>query len=424
MPLRIIIRNFSVLLFLSASALGGHPRNIILCIGDGMGPEQIQAARYYLGTNLAFETFPFQSTMTTHSVYSNITDSAASGTAMATGVKVNNEVTSISNPGNGSELETVLEYYKALGKSTGLITTSYMTDASPAAFGAHASSRSDLGNIANDYLTQTRPNVLFGGGENGLSPAAAESAGYTITTNRAELLALDTETVSMVSGQFGGDRLPFMPERPATLPRLYEMTETALDILDNDPDGFFLFLEEEHTDSAGHNQDIQNVTLAVAELSLAVESILNWMGDRTDTLLIVTADHETGGLSVTNNGVGNYPFPSWSTPWHTSTPVPVYATGQNAAYATNVLDNTDIYGLLMHSARVPEQIISCTADSTHIQTVWTAYSNDVYRLEQSYDPSSTNWMSENTTTANSSRLSFSIPLSVSSNQVFYRLISE
>ena len=159
----------------------------------------------------------------------------------------------------------------------------------------------------------------------------------------------------MLSGQFGDDRLPFMTDRPPDLPRLHEMAETALDILDNDPDGFFLFLEEEHTDSASHRHDITNVTLAAVELSLAVETILEWMGDRTDTLLVVTADHESGGLrSVADRGAGNFPDVKWSSWDHSDVPVAVYSTGLNAHLATNVTDNTDIHDLILSSAMTSE----------------------------------------------------------------------
>jgi alkaline phosphatase len=106
-------------------------RNVILCIGDGMGPEQVKAARCYAGTNLFFEEFPYQTNMTTWSANSTVTDSAAAATAMATGIKVDNGVISLQLPGNGSETETLLEYFKERDKATGLVATSYITHATP-----------------------------------------------------------------------------------------------------------------------------------------------------------------------------------------------------------------------------------------------------------------------------------------------------
>ena len=170
-----------------AAPAAGQPKNIIFCIGDGMGPEQVEAARLFAGAPMSFENFTFHGSVTTYSVNSSVTDSAAAATALATGVKVNNGVISLAIPGDSSELPTLLEYYQARDRATGLVTTTYMTHATPAGFGAHESSRNNNSQIANDYLTQTRPNVLLGGGANGMSVAAAQSAGYTVVTDAAGL---------------------------------------------------------------------------------------------------------------------------------------------------------------------------------------------------------------------------------------------
>ena len=231
-----------VAMIVSTSTVVGaaEARNIIFIIGDGMGPAQVEAARMYKGSALSFEGLPYQGEITTYSADDSVTDSAAAGTALATGVKVNNEVISQAIPGDGSSLETLLEFYRDKGKATGLVSTAYLTHATPATFGAHESNRDFLDNIAFDYLNETRPNVLFGGGAHGLTPGDATAAGYTVVTNRAEMQALDTDSATMVSGQFGVEHLPFEVLGMGDLPKLSEMTVTALDILDNDPDGFFL----------------------------------------------------------------------------------------------------------------------------------------------------------------------------------------
>ena len=326
------------------------PKNVFFFIGDGMGFEQVKAAGMYAngeaGT-LPFEAFPYQAEMTTYSADDPVTDSAASGTALATGSKVNNGVISMAYPGDGSELYTLLEYFKDRGKSTGLVTTTYMTHATPAAFGAHEPNRSNYTEIATDYLNQTRPNVLYGGGTNGMSPASAASAGYTVVTDRAGMQALDTETVTMVSGQFGSTHLPYEYDGDWTsLPHLSEMTTSALAILDNDPDGFFLMVEGGKIDHAGHNNWIERNVCETVEFSNAVQIAINWAQGRPDTLIIVTADHETGGLTVLqNNGQGNFPTVSWSTTSHTGANVPVYAWGVNAQLVSGVMDNTDLFGV-------------------------------------------------------------------------------
>ena len=127
------------------------PKNVIILIGDGMGPEQVKAAGMYLnglpGT-LCFESLPHQGQVTTYSASSGITDSAAAATAIATGHKVNNGVISMAYPGNGSEYQTLLEIYKARGTRTGLVTSDAMTGATPAGFGAHEPSRTNTSQVA------------------------------------------------------------------------------------------------------------------------------------------------------------------------------------------------------------------------------------------------------------------------------------
>jgi len=328
------------------------PKNIILLIGDGMGFEQVKAASIYAtGTEdgLVMQMLPYQGQVTTYSASSSITDSAAAATAMATGHKVNNGVISVALPGDGSELETALEYHKARGLSVGLVTTTYMTHATPACFGAHNVSRSNTSDIGSDYLNQTRPNVLLGGGANGLTPTAATSAGYDVVTTRTALLALDTEDplLTLLSGQFGSTHLPY--EYDGTwddLPHLHEMAATALAILDNNPNGFFLMIEGGRIDHAGHDNDLQRVIYETIEFNDTVQLVLDWAASRTDTLIIVTADHETGGLTVVqNNGVGNWPDVTWSTTGHTGVNVPIYADGPNAHYVAGVLDNTQIFSI-------------------------------------------------------------------------------
>ena len=345
--------------------LDGAPTHVLLFIGDGMGPEQVRAAGYHVngaeGT-LSFESFPYSGDVTTYSADNAVTDSAAAATALATAQKVNNGVISMAFPGDGSELETALESYQSLGWSTGLVTTTYMTHATPAAFGAHEPSRNNNSNIGADYFNQTQPDVLFGGGANGVSVAAAQGAGYTVVTDRAQMQALDTETATMVSGQFGSTHLPYEFDGVGTLPHLSEMTETALAILDNDPDGLFLMVEGGRIDHAGHSNDIARNVDETEEFANAVQMGLDWAAGRTDTLIIVTADHETGGLTVlSGSAAGGIPTVSWTTTGHTDANVPVYAWGVNAELVSGTMDNTDIYGVMTTDVRGP-QVVAATPE--------------------------------------------------------------
>ena len=335
---------------------------VIILHGDGMGSEHVKAGGMYVNGSpgtLPFEAFANKTTMTHNNATGGITDSAASATAMATGVKVNNGIVSVRLPGDGAELPSLLEMYRDRAKSTGLVTESFLTDASPAAHGAHDTSRNNYAAIFTDFISQSRPNVLLGGGGNGFDSATAISQGYAVVTDRAALLGLNTEAQTRVAGGFGGGLIlpPGSAGRSDTLPNLAEMTGTALQILDNDPDGFFLFVEEEGIDEAAHANQALYLSLAMAEFSTAAQMVLDWVEDPTNaadwdnTLVIVLADHETGGLTVTaNNGPGQTPGMAWSTTGHTAIPVPVYARGVGANQITGAqIDNTAIFTLLQPS---------------------------------------------------------------------------
>ena len=322
------------------------PKNVIICIGDGMGFEAVKAAGYYaLGETgtLSFEAFPYHAEIKTYAANTSMTDSAAAATAIATGHKVNNGVISMEIPGTGISLKTLLEISKELGKRTGLVSTTYITHATPAAFGAHNSQRNNLGEIAHDYLHLTRPNVLLGGGGSGITEERAESAGYTVVTNREELLTLNTDTETFVSGQFGQTNIPYMFDGTNNLPHLSEMVTVALDILSNNGNGFFLLLEGGRIDHAGHSNDIERQLLETIEFSKAVQTVYDRVSDDEDTIILVTADHETGGLRVhKNNGQGKVPEISWTTSGHTISNVPLYGWGMNAERVEGILNNTDL----------------------------------------------------------------------------------
>lgn len=334
---------FLVIAAFCAPVWGAAPKNVILFIGDGMGSEHINAGRYQLNGDTAplfFETLPSTAWLTHHNVSGNVTDSAASGTALATGQKVNNGVISVQLPGSGAPLTTVLESFQSQGKRVGLVTLGTpITDATPAAFGAHINDRNNQTDIANDYLIQTQPNVLFGQSHATLLAGAA-GAGYTVVTTPAQFAAIDTTADTHYAGLFSAGQEPV----------LADMTTTALSILShNSPNGFFAMIENENTDSGGHSNNIAQVANASIVLAQAVEAAVNWLsgaGVLDDTLIVVTADHETGGLMAINNGAGFTPGATWTTGNHTQTPVPVYARGPNAGYFVGYIDNTDMPTIL------------------------------------------------------------------------------
>jgi alkaline phosphatase len=333
-----------------------EPKNIIFLIGDGMGFESVRAASVFATGqegSLSFHSLPRQARMSHQNASGGTTDSAASATAIATGIKVDNGVISLAIPGDNRPLRTLLEHYQDSGKRTGLVTTSYIEDATPAAFAAHESSRSRRAEIAADMLGQSRPHVLMGGYRSGaLEPALATAAGYTVVQNRNEMTAFDPNQLTPLAGLFAMGRLPYEFDGDfTTVPRLSEMTAKALDILDADPDGFFLLVENENIDESGHDNHIQRHVAATVEFHQALQEVLNWSNGRTDTLIIVTADHETGGLSIVNHqGQGQFPIVNWSTGGHTQTLVPIYAGGPLSDQLVGTLDNTDFFEILTGQA--------------------------------------------------------------------------
>lgn len=342
-----------------------EPHCVILFIGDGMGPQQIRAASEYgYGENgrLVFQQFPLQVTVTTLAYGGLVTDSAASSTAMATGTKVGIGVVGLEIPGSSAELPTLLDAAVAQGRPTGLVTTAVMVDATPAAFGAHTDNRYNYAEIAQDYLTGSRPNVLFGGGTSLLDRATVEAAGYVMVDNRPSLLALAPNAGDHIAGLFGSGDFSFVYDGRGVLPSLPEMVSKALDILDGDPDGFFLMVEAARIDDACHGSNILRAVGELLELDDAVKTAMEWAKGRTDTAIIVTADHETGGLELAySSGQGEIPAASWSTVRHTDTPVPLYAWTNDSSLTsfksevlfTAQIDNTEIFALAQDFGYVP-----------------------------------------------------------------------
>jgi alkaline phosphatase len=323
-------------------------QNIILMIGDGMGTAHINATRNHLQPDgsLALDTLNRTAMVETHSSNTLVTDSAAAATAFATGAKTNNGMISLSP--SRDTLETILEVTQRHGKATGLVTTTSITHATPAAFAAHVPSRYQQDSIAVQLL-EHRVDVLLGGGrEDFKSESRADDrdliqeaihAGYTYLESRAQLLA---ETQSqMLLGLFAQDHLAYSLDRPMSQPTLAEMTGTALAILSRDPDGFFLMVEGGRIDHAGHANNLENIIAETIDFDDAVSRAAAFVDENEDSILVVTADHETGGLELTPDG------PKFTTGGHTDTMVPLCANGRGAYLFTGTLDNTQVGGILM-----------------------------------------------------------------------------
>lgn len=403
-------------------AYAGKATNIILFIGDGMGFEHVRAGQYYKGSPLCFETWPDTGSVDTASADSLTTDSAAAATAIATGTRVNNDVISLQIPGTSNELQTVLEYFKAKGKRTGLVTTDLMTGATPAAFGAHTTTRSDSVGITNDYLHQTHPNILYGGA--GLSHDSAVSAGYLVVTNRTQMLAINTFTTTNVSGQFGTGEIPYEYDGVGSLPHLWEMTSNALAILGNGSAGFFVMVEGAKIDKASHARDTMSMVREVIAFDSSVQTAMSWASNRNDTLILVTADHETGGLIVTNNnGAGSYPGVLWTAPGHTTNNVGLWAWGAGAERVVGQMANTNTHNVMLNSSLLQSECAILTTTTTNTKTVWQTSSGDVYRVDYTTRIDQPQWITLNTITASASTVSITDTNIWMVTSRFYRVIS-
>lgn len=358
----------------TASAADKKAKHVILFIGDGTGPEQIHCAHLYHGGDLSFEKFPHQASVTTRST-APVTDSAAAATAIAAGVKVKNGVLSLEIPGDGSALKTMLEYFAEEGKATGLVTTDEMTQATPAAFGSHAPSRKNVADIAYQYLTHTRPNVMMGGGEAGMELADAQKAGYVTFSDATGMKDAVEKAMKMeeprVCGLMGAGKFPYLhidqskPESERVygtqFPYLKDMAKAALKVLEKDEDGLFVMIESALVDKSGHSQLLDEAdplrgrcnATEVIVLHEAVNAALEWARGRDDVLIVVTADHETGGLTlVEDKGKGEFPVVKWAHKQHTGVNVNVYAWGAGSEQFAKATDNTDVFKMIMKAAGV------------------------------------------------------------------------
>lgn len=392
-------------------------RNVILLVGDGMGQAHRLGGQLLIAGRtgrLAMDRFPHAGLMGTMSADPDhfVTDSAAAATALATGHKTANGAVAVDL--RTHPLPTILELAKRAGKATGLVTTCQVTDATPAAFGAHVPHRSDQSEIARQYLTETGIDVILGGGAAYWYPAGAPTPiapdpaepreasqstagdlislagerGYAYVTTAAGLRSEITRpSRSRLLGLFAnqelfrqrteGDGDSYDP--PVSLA---ELTDAAIARLSPDQDGFFLMVEESAIDRMAHRNNAPLTLKGVLELDRAVSVALAYAETSPDTLVIVAADHECGGLAIAGSDDPPYPyepggglldtvmagedgpFPiagadhgfvmGWATTGHTAAAVPVTATGPGAARLTGFYENTHLFAVMADALGVEE----------------------------------------------------------------------
>ncbi len=319
------------------------PKNVILMIGDGMGVAHIYSGLTANGGHLFLENFKHIGFSKTFSSDNYITDSAAGGTALSTGVKTKNGAIGV-DP-NQKPVKTIVEEAEEKGLATGLVSTSAITHATPASFIAHQVSRNMYEAIAADFL-KTDIDVFIGGGykhftarEDGRNLAnELKEKGYQVLQ---EINQIATVTSGKLAGLTSSEHPEKYPERGEILPIA---TNTAINILKNDADGFFLMIEGSQIDWGAHQNSTQFVVEEVLDFDKTIGEVLKFAANNNETLIIVTADHETGGLSLLG---GNFETGvvkgGFNTLGHSAEMVPVFAFGPGASNFTGIMDNTDIY---------------------------------------------------------------------------------
>lgn len=309
-----------IVVMLAGIVWGVEPaQSIILFIGDGMGPSQVTIAQYYselvLGKELNMLKICNEGTlgmMTTHAADVLVTDSAASGTALATGAKAKNSV--LSQSIGGRTMVTITERAQKLGKKTGIVTNTFICDATPAAFSADHYYRKNYTDIIEEQLLDTQADVYLGGGLAYVIPAStkgsertderdlleeAKTAGYTVVQNEEELAAADSTGQTKLLGLFAMEYMAYEIDRETTdEPSLVEMTRKAIEVLSQGDQGFFLMIEGGKVDKACHNNDAAATIREILMFDEALGVGMEYARSRKDTLVIWTADHETGGMCM------------------------------------------------------------------------------------------------------------------------------
>lgn len=295
-------------------------KNIIFLIGDGMGTSYTSAYRYMKDNpktkvmeKTVFDPYLVGAQMTyPDDDKQNVTDSASAATAMSSGVKTYNAAIAVDT--NQKNVKTVLEQAKQIGKSTGLVATSEITHATPAAFGAHDISRKNMDAIANDYYDELingkhKVDVLLGGGKTNFVrkdrdlTKEFQKAGYSYVTDRASLLANKNK---QVLGLFADGGLDKFIDRTTATPSLAEMTNSASDRLKTNKKGFFLMVEGSQIDWAGHDNDIVGAMSEMDDFAAAFKAAIDFAKKDGQTLVVATADHSTGGLTLGKDGEYNF----------------------------------------------------------------------------------------------------------------------
>jgi alkaline phosphatase len=320
------------------------PKNIILMIGDGMGVAQVYAGITALRDNTNFQRCPVTGLVKTLSADSYITDSAAGGTALSTGHKTNNGYLAVTP--DGVPCETILEMAEKKGISTGLVVTCAITHATPAAFYSHINNRDGYEEIASQLLN-TDVDVFIGGGWNYFANRADGRNLADSLVKHNYVIARNMDEVTKASGPklagiLSDGQLPrYSQGRGDELP---VSTQKAIDLLSVNKKGFFMLVEGSQIDWGGHANDLNYVVEEVVDFDKAIGKALDFAMKDGETLVIITADHETGGMALTGGDMAQGKVEARFTYGdHSAIMVPLFAFGPGSEEFSGILDNTDVF---------------------------------------------------------------------------------
>jgi len=316
-----------------------RPRNVIFLIGDGMGLAQIYAGMVANGDSLQLERCRYSGFSKTYSANNFTTDSGAGGTALACGVKTKNGM--IGMGPDSVSVTSILELSEKNKLSTGIVVACSVTHATPASFIAHQVNRDMNEEIAGDYL-KSDIDVFIGGGRKYFEDRTdgrnltneLKAKKYQIAYNLNDVKAIKS---GKLAGLLYEDQNPGMPERGSMLP---DATKTAIDILANNKKGFFLMIEGSQIDWACHDNNSVQMIKEVLDFDQTIGHVLDFAKKDGNTLVIITADHETGGLSILNGKFSSDKMNAlFSTKNHSGVPVPVFAFGPGAENFSGFMEN-------------------------------------------------------------------------------------
>jgi alkaline phosphatase len=336
----IIITCFFLFCSLSRLSAQKNPKNVIFLIGDGMGIAQIYAGMVANGNKLALESCTYSGFYKTYSADNFVTDSGAGGTALACGVKTKNGM--IGMNADSVPVQSILEVAKRNNLSTGIVVACAVTHATPASYIAHQISRDMYDEIAIDYI-KSDIDVFIGGGRKYFEDRtdgcyltdSLKARKYTVAYKMADVNATRT---GKLAGLLYDDQNPAMPERGSMLP---DATIAAVNLLNTNKKGFFLMIEGSQIDWAGHDNNAQQVIKEMIDFDQTIGKVLDFAKKDGNTLVIITADHETGGMTILDGKFGSDKIKAvFTSKNHSGIPVPVFSFGPGAENFSGFMENT------------------------------------------------------------------------------------